>query len=1095
MSFAIYSVGDSAFLEQVLISVAMVSGSGSITAIASIGLLIGVLVMGFSSVMEGGKAIPFEQLLVGWILYAICFYPTTTVVIEDNLTGSVRPVANVPLGVAVSGFVVSSIGYKITDLFEQGYGFIAPSVTTSYFAEPLELITKLRSNARNPAIMAAMNQAASAGQGDLRKSWDNYIRECTVTAIDLEEKSLNSLLEQKMPDALSFESRLFGTRLYINDPIGRDYTCSEGYSQLVAATKGAIQSPLVDEAFKTLVIENHKEVYESATDKFDSALNMLGVVSDDAYAYMIAAVLEPIYEDAALGRYQDVQDVGSAIMLNQAITQRNTQWAAEQSMFMSVVRPMQTFFEGFVYAVTPMLAILLVMGRFGMGLAGKYLQTIFWIQLWMPILSIINLYICTAASNQMSSLLMRGELTSMYNLNSVDQVLQTWIAAGGMLAAATPVISFFLISGSAYAFTSIAGRLGGADHVDEKITSPDTMKQGPVMQAQPMMGHNSFSGSQLSGTEGLVGNMSLGQSLGESVSSSSAQQQQASDAFTKQLGRSFGDTSSATNSASQQQALGRTVASMESAGAKSIQAAAKAVQEEHGLTSQQTEQVMGQMALTLSGAVSGKKEAGTGETNDADDKGGKKTGGIGGQVAFGASANTNKQSTKSEGSTAGYKQTFGDNVSFSNEDGTSFKNELAERFSNTKDNTWSNGLTDAQTTALSKTAQQSVSATESYSSIEQASRSVGASSNLNYKDLGATINQSPDAQSQLNNAMTYASSDTRAKANNLEEQFKSVYKMDPKTARSAASIAALAESKDANEVKSAVGVANTATGSSLNTQADPSYNSDIPKVSSNPGLQGEVERNVGNGGGAAAGVRSVADGQINRDLNDRELPKGSQTVENEYYDKKADTEKRADQHDKNISEKMLPSAQSHLKTVANAGLDEAAKNWGAGDSALDVVAKQASQKGGAFIEGINAFSESLSASERTGMDFLKNGLSEAMNSGGSAVSEYIDEHGAELTQQMTSGMQSKYNLTDAQAEVFASNFNHNGVDKEQAEAKLMAQYDNKEDAANMILALKHASHDVGQAGSYLQPIQNMNAIETGITDNRSSAINITEGLR
>lgn len=1095
MSFAIYSVGDSAFLEQVLISVAMVSGSGSITAIASIGLLIGVLVMGFSSVMEGGKAIPFEQLLVGWILYAICFYPTTTVVIEDNLTGSVRPVANVPLGVAVSGFVVSSIGYKITDLFEQGYGFIAPSVTTSYFAEPLELITKLRSNARNPAIMAAMDQAASAGKGDLRKSWDNYIRECTVTAIDLEAKSLNSLLEEKMPDALSFESRLFGTRLYINDTVGRDYTCSEGYSQLVAVSNDAIKSPMVDEVFKTLVIENHKEVYESAADKFDSSLNMLGVISDDSYAYMIAAVLEPIYEDAALGRYQDVQDVGSAIMLNQAITQRNTQWAAEQSMFMSVVRPMQTFFEGFVYAVTPMLAILLVMGRFGMGLAGKYLQTIFWIQLWMPILSIINLYICTAASNQMSSLLMRGELTSMYNLNSVDQVLQTWIAAGGMLAAATPVISFFLISGSAYAFTSIAGRLGGADHVDEKITSPDTMKNGAVMQSQPMLGHNTYSGSQLSGTEGLVGNMSLGQSLGESVSSSSAQQQQASEAFSKQLSRTFGDTSSATTSASQQQALGRTVASMESSGAKAIQAAAKAIQQEHGLSTAETEQVMGKMALTAGGVVSASRQHGNGEPGDENGKGGRSGGKAAGTINLGGSGSTETQSSKNETSTAGNKQTFGDNISFSNEDGASFKNELAERFSNTNDSTWSKGLTDSQATALSQSAQQSVAATESYTAVDQAARSVGASSNLNYKDLGATINQKPEAQDMLNNAMSYASSDTRSKANNLEEQFKSVYKMDSKTARTAASVAALAESKDVNEVKSAVAVANAATGSSLNTNANPDYNSGIPKVGSSPTLREEVISNVGNGGSGAAGVRSEADSQTATSPSERMIPTGSSIVENEYFDKKAGVEKQAQQHDKNISAEMLPSAQRHLKNVANAGLDEAAKTWGAADSALDVVSKQASQKGGALLDGIAAFTESLSGSERSGMDFLKNGFSEAVDKGGEAISNYIDEHGAQLTEQMTNGMQSKYNLTDAQAEVFAANFNHNGVDKEQAEAKLMAQYENKEDAANMIKALKHASHDVGQAGAYLQPIQNINAIEKNITDSRSPALSITEGLR
>ncbi|MCV5888804.1 conjugal transfer protein TraG N-terminal domain-containing protein, partial [Escherichia coli] len=81
---------------------------------------------------------------------------------------------------------------------------------------------------------------------------------------------------------------------------------------------------------------------------------------------------------------------------NQAIQQRNTQWAAEQSMFMSVVRPMLTFFEGFVYAITPIMGFIIVMGSMGMTLAGKYFQTVLWIQLWMPVLSITNLFIHTA---------------------------------------------------------------------------------------------------------------------------------------------------------------------------------------------------------------------------------------------------------------------------------------------------------------------------------------------------------------------------------------------------------------------------------------------------------------------------------------------------------------------------------------------------------------------------------------------------------------------------------------------------------------------------------------------------------------------------
>jgi conjugal transfer mating pair stabilization protein TraG len=74
-------------------------------------------------------------------------------------------------------------------------------------------------------------------------------------------------------------------------------------------------------------------------------------------------------------------------MVNQVIQQRNMQQAAKQNMLMTVVRLMITFFEGFIYAITPIMAFMIVMGSVGLKLADMYAQTILWIQLWLPVLS------------------------------------------------------------------------------------------------------------------------------------------------------------------------------------------------------------------------------------------------------------------------------------------------------------------------------------------------------------------------------------------------------------------------------------------------------------------------------------------------------------------------------------------------------------------------------------------------------------------------------------------------------------------------------------------------------------------------------------
>lgn len=85
-TFTIYSIGDSAFLEQILIAVSMITGTGDFEKMVSIGLLLGVLMIMIQSVFQGAKQINIQQILVGWLIYACFFGPNTTVTIEDAYT-------------------------------------------------------------------------------------------------------------------------------------------------------------------------------------------------------------------------------------------------------------------------------------------------------------------------------------------------------------------------------------------------------------------------------------------------------------------------------------------------------------------------------------------------------------------------------------------------------------------------------------------------------------------------------------------------------------------------------------------------------------------------------------------------------------------------------------------------------------------------------------------------------------------------------------------------------------------------------------------------------------------------------------------------
>ena len=258
----------------------------------------------------------------------------------------------------------------------------------------------------------------------------------------------------------------------------------------------------------------------------NGALGALSQSATGAQQYIQTAILEPIFHQAMSGRYRDIHDFSASTMINQALQQRNVQWAAEQTIFMSIVRPMITFIEGFAYAITPFMAFIIVLGAFGMKLAIKYGQMLLWIQLWLPVLAITNFFLYMVASSELAQL--DNATTSFYELHQAGERLGYWVSVGGMLAAATPILTLVLLTGSTYAMTSLAQKMGGSDHVDEKQMAPDVLRQGAVIDQVSMQSSGTMTGRSNTGSETFMPNLQLSEALQSSKQSSSQEMQQAS---------------------------------------------------------------------------------------------------------------------------------------------------------------------------------------------------------------------------------------------------------------------------------------------------------------------------------------------------------------------------------------------------------------------------------------------------------------------------------------------------------------------------------------------------------------------------------------
>lgn len=502
----IYSVGDAWYLGKVMDAIAMISGSNEgFVGASMVAALIGVFVIGFQSILK--ITLNIHELLVCYIIYMGCFSIQTDVVIESVYSDkTVIQKDNVPYGPAVLGSIISEIGYKLTQKMEvafsdvhQGTLLTDPNGSQGY-ANALYLINNLaRWSEKNGA-----DTLPTAQNSSFAKNIRTYAMDCTTKALYLGKefggKEWKDLKTNSFINALGFNSDVYGTELYINNR-AESYTCKEGINAIKNEFKNmlsAIDAGGNESARKEMLVnvglckntqECNANIATNITDLVQNNLDALRVRNYDINDFMMAAVgMNELYTGLSLG-YSSMFDKQSATMILNAVQQRNIQWGAEQNMFLQSVRPMLSFIEGLFYAISPFAAIMVMLGLFGLKIFFKYIILLIWIQLWLPIMAIANHYIMASASEAIDKLPYQGTGDNMgmslYFYENLVQICQTKIAVGGMMMAATPVLSLMLITGSVYAMTQLTNRMSGGDHINEKMIAPDAVGTAPIMMMSP----------------------------------------------------------------------------------------------------------------------------------------------------------------------------------------------------------------------------------------------------------------------------------------------------------------------------------------------------------------------------------------------------------------------------------------------------------------------------------------------------------------------------------------------------------------------------------------------------------------------------------
>lgn len=750
MNFTIYSIGDSAFLEQVLIALAIIVGTGDWLQACSIGLLLGFVIVSAQSIMNGGKSIEYHQLLLGFVFFSFMFASSTTVTVEDAYTGEIRVISGVPIGAAATGSFFSNIGYGMTKLFEQGFGVISEGVTSNEFGSAMAALTKVRRNATTENTFSTFNKIAGV-DADVKSTLYNYIKECTLIKIDNGDIALDDLIELPILEALEYDNDMFMTL----QKLGTNYTtvtCAVGFDNLSAVFNAAENHAETELLLKRMLALPSTSLTTGA-DKVSNAMTAIGgSTTTSGHQWLIASIIEPVYFAAAAGKLEDFHDVNAALAINQSIRQRNTEWAAEQTFFMSTLRPMLAFFEAILFALTPIVGFIVLIGSHGVKLAVKYMLLPIWIQLWYPLLAIINLYIHMGATGQMEDY--QNVHDSIYAINSADVMMETWIATGGKLAASIPVLALFLISGSLYSMNSLAGSLKGNDYHNEKMSTPDAVKPSAVMGA--MASYKTSAGGGTRGEDTGQASVNLGQGYQNAVQSASTKLDQGSDAFQNSLtkGTQSGSSHNLTKDATQR--IGQDIMADQTKSTAAIRNSVERATQSYGLGEEQQQQLAGSLAASASAGI---------DTNNAWwDKALS-------AVGVSAKAQVSGKTESSDSATTSTSAQLQDAYEKSNGNSETTQQEIRESTaaSIAKSTSENEGINWSETngTNLGQTATRLTSAAETYSDLSAKQDMVGLNSSLDMGAVGNRLDRAGQSGDMNDLWNTYGSSLDQEQYNDL----------------------------------------------------------------------------------------------------------------------------------------------------------------------------------------------------------------------------------------------------------------------------------------------------------------------------------------
>lgn len=740
MDFSIYVLGDVSSFYSTINGVAMIFRSG--------GFMNGVyLVGGFIALMSGimfmiqkGGGEQFVPAngpiagLFGFGMVVACCSIQTSVTIEDIYTGNISKVDHVPLILAAPASLFTTTSYSVFDKINTAFQSTSGSymgVSQNGFITPMKLLMTLRKGVENvdPYLVSSLKQ---------------FIIDCVPGSTTF---NMNNF--QAAPDMVNYVlsySRPNGLTTYWDNlnAAGVSMACQDASAKIntvvSAFPASANLKKLVNAGMKDKNPLGGAYTQSNVDEAITNLVPTLWSAAQSSDQFMTNA----LFFNSVWGTYNcldSVQDQNSFNLCMVSLTQQDEQFrsdaAASGSFFAKLMMPTMIFLQLLFFGFAPIVIIYgLFKGAGALMMYVKYLGFGVWTSSWLPFTAVIQMYIQNDVADKMAQFTEKGLVPS--NLQAVYyDVLATRLGIASDMLAATPLISAAMLGVTGYGMVSLASRWSGRDHNDEKLQSPDIMKNGAHVDVASRNQYGAeYKGSEKSGltqADAPWNKAELKQTLGTSTQSA--------------LGE---DRTKRSESSSAVEASMRQVMSYKSGDTWSNQQM-QSLERSHTSMTQQAMKMGDKIADSL--GLTGSNRESFKQNFNAE----VGFSGIFGGVKAGVASATGKEMSKDQATKINSE--FGTEIAKNESDMKGWKTSAATAFAHTtgRESATENGLS----RRLSSTTADTQSSFQRFQKATSAEASVSAGVQISEDTTGGNLIRSPEAMQALNSAISNLDSSQR----------------------------------------------------------------------------------------------------------------------------------------------------------------------------------------------------------------------------------------------------------------------------------------------------------------------------------------------